>query len=235
MLPETHSFLIRGEDGQEYGPVNLEELRDWVQENRAGLGTEVRLDEPNAPWHPWQNYPELVALLAEVHVTSPVPGQPGLVLAPVWRRMIAYGLDLILAFGWYLPIFMTVALTCLPDFCVRYALYINAMSVAPQPTFAPFELLSYEQVTIGMIFNLVLALFFTGFHIAHGQTPAKALLRLRVVDQFGQKPGPLKAFLRAFVMICSMSLLFLPIAYAFFNPQRRALHDFIAGTYVVEA
>ena len=96
MLPEKHSFWIRGEDGQEYGPVDLDELRDWVQENRAGLGTEVRLDEPGAPWNPWQNYPELVALLAEVHVTSPVPGQPGLVIARLGRRMAAFALDLVL-------------------------------------------------------------------------------------------------------------------------------------------
>jgi uncharacterized RDD family membrane protein YckC len=45
----------------------------------------------------------------------------------------------------------------------------------------------------------------------------------------------MKSFLRALVLIFSMSLFFIPFAYAFFNPQRRALHDFIAGTYVVEA
>src|SRR5476651_1741553 len=98
MLPENHSFWIRGDDGQEYGPVDLDELRDWVRENRAGLGTEVRLDELNAdaPWHPWQNYPELVALLAEAQATSPVPGQPGLVIAPIWRRAVAWMMDIML-------------------------------------------------------------------------------------------------------------------------------------------
>src|SRR5271156_1050378 len=97
MLPENPTFVIRGDDGQEYGPVDLQELREWVQENRAGLGTEVRRDEPNASWHPWQNFPELIALLAEVHVTSPVPGQPALVIAPLWRRLAAFVLDFILA------------------------------------------------------------------------------------------------------------------------------------------
>ena len=73
------------------------------------------------------------------------------------------------------------------------------------------------------------------FIAAHGQTPAKSLLRLRVVDQFGQKPDLLKVLLRAVVLIFSISLFFIPLTYAFFNPQRRALHDFVAGTYVVEA
>ena len=229
MLPENHSFLIRGDDGQEYGPVDLEELRDWVQENRAGLGTEVRLDEPGAPWHPWQTYPELVALLAEVHVTSPVPGQPGLVIAPVGRRILAFALDLVLISILVTPIFITLALVCLPDWFVQYVVATS------QPPFSPPDLPQSAKVTASLISDLVLALYFTGFQAAHGKTPAKAILRLRVVDQSGQKPGIIKALLRSLALIFSMSLFFLPLTYAFFNPQRRALHDFIAGTYVVEA
>ena len=229
MLPEKNSFWIRGDDGQEYGPVDLNDLRDWVRENRAGLGTEVRLDEPGAPWHPWQNYPELVALLAEVHVTSPVPGQPGLVIAPVGRRMIAFALDLVLISILVTPIFLTLGLGFLPDWFVQYVVATS------QPPFTPPDLPLYAKVIANLISDFVLALYFTGFHAAHGKTPAKALLRLRVVDQSGRKPGPVKAFLRALALIISMSLFFLPLAYAFFNPQRRTLHDLIAGTYVVEA
>jgi uncharacterized RDD family membrane protein YckC len=229
MLPENHSFFIRGEDGQEYGPVDLDELRDWVRENRAGLGTEVRLDEPGAPWHPWQNYPELVALLAEVHVTSPVPGQPGLVIAPLGRRILAFGLDLVLISILVTPIFLTLALVCLPDWFVQYVVATS------QPPFTPPDLPLDGKVVANLISDVILALYFTGFHAAHGQTPAKALLRLRVVDQSGRKPNPVKAFLRSLALIFSMSLLFLPLTYAFLNPQRRALHDFIAGTYVVKA
>jgi uncharacterized RDD family membrane protein YckC len=228
MLPENPSFLIRGEDGQEYGPVDQDELRDWVRENRAGLGTEVRLDEPNAPWQPWQHYPELVALLAEVHVTSPVPGQPGLVLAPVGRRVVAFALDLVLILILYLPVAITVALAYMPDFCIQYTI------AASRPPFTP-ELPVHQEVIFNLILNLILALYITGFLATHGQTPAKALLRLRVVDQSGGKPSVAKSLLRALALIFSMNLLFLPMVYAFFNPQRRAVHDFIAGTYVVEA
>src|SRR5271155_2629992 len=96
MLPENRSFMVRGDDGQEYGPVDLEELREWVQENRAGLGTEVRADEPGATWSTWQSCPELIALLAEASAAAPVAGAPEMVLASVWRRVAAFGLDLIL-------------------------------------------------------------------------------------------------------------------------------------------
>ena len=229
MLPENPSFLIRGDDGHEYGPVDLEELRDWVRENRAGLGTEVRLDEPGAPWNPWQSYPELVALLAEAHAISPVPGQPGLVIAPMGRRMAAFALDLVLISILVTPIFLTMALVFLPDWFVQY---VVASSRTP---FSLPDLPLDGKVIADLISDFVLALYFTGFHAAHGQTPAKALLGVRVVNPSGQKPRPVLAFLRALALIFSMSLLFIPFAYVFLNPQRRALHDFVAGTYVVKA
>jgi uncharacterized RDD family membrane protein YckC len=235
MEPENRSFLIRGEDGLEYGPVDLDELRDWVEENRAGLGTDVRLDEPGASWHPWQTYPELVALLAEVNVTSPALGVPGMTIAPMGRRVAAFALDLILIILLYLPTVVVVTVIYMPDLCARYIQYIQYVQDSPQLPITPLEIPLSQQLIFNMIFNLILTLYVTGFLVAHGQTPAKALLRLRVVDQFGEKPSPVRAFLRALVLIFSMNLLFIPLTYAFFNPQRRTLHDFVAGTYVVEA
>jgi uncharacterized RDD family membrane protein YckC len=229
MLPENPSFWIRGDDGQEYGPVDLAELRAWAQENRAGLGTEVRLDEPGARWNPWQSYPELVALLAEVHVTSPVPGQPGLVIAPLGRRLIAFVLDLILISILVTPIFLTMTLIFLPDWFVQYVV------ASSQTPFSLPDLPLNGKLVADLVSDFVLVLYFTGFHAAHGKTPAKALLRLRVVNQLGQKPGVLKSFLRALALIFSMSLFFLPFIYAFFNPQRRTLHDLVADTCVVKA
>jgi uncharacterized RDD family membrane protein YckC len=230
MLPEHRSFVIRGEDGQEYGPVDLKELRDWVQENRAGIGTEVRRDEPSAAWHPWQTYPELVALLAEVQVTSPVPEQAAVVLAPYLRRIVAFALDIFLAALLAYPLVYLLSMeTGIPDLEERFLLAaLHPELQQPQ-----------DVMTYGMIGNLIsngmLLLYFTGFLAAHGQTPAKAIFRLRVVDANGSKPTLLKSLFRALVLLLSMSLLCLPLTYVFFNPQRRALHDIIAGTWVVEA
>jgi uncharacterized RDD family membrane protein YckC len=225
MLSENASFFVRGDDGEEYGPVDLEELRQWVGENRAGLGTEVRRDEPDALWQPWQYYPELVALLAEIHATGATASQA---IAPLGRRVAAFALDLLLIFFLYVPIFITVTVVFMPDFFVRYIV------AAHQPQLIVPDFPLNQQIILSMIFNLVLALYVTGFHVAHGQTPAKALLRLRVVNQLGNNPSPLQAFARAVTLIFSMNLFFIPFAYAFFDPQRRTLHDFVAGTYVVE-
>jgi uncharacterized RDD family membrane protein YckC len=232
MLPENRSFMVRGEDGQEYGPVDVDELRDWVRENRAGLGTEVRREDPGAAWNPWQNYPELVAMLAEVHATNPVAGSPpdlgGLAVAPLLRRLAAMIADLILFCILFVPIVSLLGLVYPMD----------TLSQAPlNPTLLqslPPEMLR-QLVEVQMISNGCLALYFTGFTAAHGQTPGKALMRLRVVQENGQKPTILNSFLRAIVLIFSIGLLFVPLAYVLINPQRRALHDLFAGTYVVEA
>jgi uncharacterized RDD family membrane protein YckC len=77
-------------------------------------------------------------------------------------------------------------------------------------------------------------LYFAGFVAAHSRTPAKSILHLRVVDAQGRKPTLSMALLRGLILMISINLYGLPLIYAFFHPQRRALHDIAAGTYVVE-
>ncbi len=220
---------MRGEDGQEYGPVDLEELREWVQENRAGLGTEVRADEPGAAWEAWQSYPELIGLLAEANASSPELGAPGLVLASVWKRIAAFGIDLILVSILVTPILITLAILFLPDWFVHYVVQTS------QPPYTYSDPPMNGKLIASLISDVAIVLYFTGFHAAHGKTPGKALLGLRVVDQAGQNPALLNSFLRAFMQVISMSILFLPFLYAFFDPQRRALHDIVADTCVVDS
>lgn len=227
MLPENRSFFIRGEDGEEYGPVDLDELRDWVRENRAGLGTEVRFDEPGAPWQPWQEYPELIALLAEVHVTSPVPGLPEAVLAPLWRRLVAWVIDIM-----FLAILLN-PFQLLLDHVIPMNEILQATANPALLQTMPTPML-YQVAAFIILDNACLVLYFTICHATYGKTPAKALLRIRVVDPNGHKPTALKAFIRALALVFSVNLLF-PLLYVFLNPQRRALHDLVANTCVVES
>ena len=92
----------------------------------------------------------------------------------------------------------------------------------------------YQVAAVVLIDNACLVLYFTVCHAAYGRTPAKALLRIRVVDQNGQKPALIKTFVRALALVFSVNLAF-PLLYAFLNPQRRTLHDLIANTCVVKA
>jgi uncharacterized RDD family membrane protein YckC len=231
-MPENHAYFVRGDDGEEYGPVGLAELREWVGENRVGLGTQVRLDGPGELWQAWQYYPELVALLAEMRATGLAVGP---VLAPVGRRILAGVLDLVLNLVLIMPLILVFYFFLPGDLLIRLFQYsqliLQGTSPLPQPPQIPF----WFQAGYDAIFLGVGMLYYTGFHALHGHTPAKAVTRLRVVDAQGRKPPFLKVLLRALVFVVSVYVFYgIPLFYILLNPQRRALHDLVAGTYVVE-
>jgi uncharacterized RDD family membrane protein YckC len=238
-MAENHAFFVRGDDGEEYGPVGLGELREWVTENRVGLGTSVRLDAPDGTYHAWQHYPELVALLAEVHVSGAIAPSSLPVLAPLGRRSVAFLLDLFLASILVLPPSFVLYFSQPIDVLVQQTHFWQEFWIAatnganPPDTMPP---LSTGYLVGGKLLSFFLPLlYFAGFHAVHGRTPAKSIFHLQVVDALGRKPSLGVALFRGFILMISVNLYGIPLIYAFFNPQRRALHDLLAGTYVVEA
>jgi hypothetical protein len=66
-------YRIIGADHREYGPVSLEQLRQWLREGRVNAQTRVRYGE--GAWQPLSSFPEVQAELAAM---QPVPpGSPG--------------------------------------------------------------------------------------------------------------------------------------------------------------
>ena len=186
--------------------IDLDELREWVQENRAGLGTEVRVDESNSLWQPWQYYPELVALLAEVRCRGPATGVPsGLIVASFGRRTLAYcpaSLILILIQILTAPlVFVVMKISGIADWQDQ----VVRMFLQPDIPVAP-ELLYYLRIT-NLMWYVITTLYMAGFLSAHGKTPAKAMLRLQVVsDGRGQEPSRQLKLLRGIVFAISISL-----------------------------
>jgi hypothetical protein len=78
------AYKVLGTDGQEYGPVNLEELRGWLAEGRVTASTQVWRNDVNA-WRPAAGFSELglgnpsvaPAASAPVSSASAVPVAPG--------------------------------------------------------------------------------------------------------------------------------------------------------------
>ena len=65
-------YKIIGADQKEYGPVTIEQLRQWLVEGRANAQTKARA-EGETEWKPLSAFPELADLLGSV------PGQPTVV------------------------------------------------------------------------------------------------------------------------------------------------------------
>lgn len=64
-------FRIIATDGRQYGPVSVEQIRQWIAEGRASAQTLVQA-EGSADWKPLGQFPELAA-----NVSGPVPPPMG--------------------------------------------------------------------------------------------------------------------------------------------------------------
>lgn len=67
-------YKIIGADGQQYGPVNLDQMRRWIAENRVRAESLVQA-EGSADWKPFNSFPELAAELKSAPPTI-TPGTP---------------------------------------------------------------------------------------------------------------------------------------------------------------
>ena len=85
---------------------------------------------------------------------------------------------------------------------------------------------------LGVTTMLQLA-YHTGFVGRFGATPGKLALRMAVVTPEGHSVGYARAFARACAEHLSMWLCGLGYLTAFFDPERRALHDHVCATRVI--
>jgi uncharacterized RDD family membrane protein YckC len=88
-------------------------------------------------------------------------------------------------------------------------------------------------VTAGSLYSLFCLFYYVYFWGARGATPGKSLLGLTVVTDSGETPiGYGRALVRLVGYGASSLLFFLGFLLIAFSPDRRALHDRIAGTRV---
>jgi len=78
-------------------------------------------------------------------------------------------------------------------------------------------------------------LYFFLFTALRGQTFGKHLMRVRVIDAYGERPSLWRALVRTLAYVPSLVLLGLGFLWIGFDREKRGLHDWIADTYVVKA
>lgn len=68
-----------------------------------------------------------------------------------------------------------------------------------------------------------------------GRTPGQRLLSTRVVDRHGQRPSLVALGLRTVAQLAGLVAAALGPLWIAFDSERRAVHDLVAGTYVVRS
>lgn len=88
-------------------------------------------------------------------------------------------------------------------------------------------------IGVGFIVGLVYNWYFWTQN--NGQTPAKSVLGIRVVDKSGGSVNSLQAIVRYIGYYINTFLLFVGWLWAIVDSEKQGLHDKLAGTYVVKA
>jgi uncharacterized RDD family membrane protein YckC len=81
---------------------------------------------------------------------------------------------------------------------------------------------------IGLVYLLVA-------HIVLGRTLGMRLLKLRIIDVYGDPPSPGRCVARCAGYVAGVATLFLGFLWMGFDSEKRGLQDWIAGTYVIRA
>jgi uncharacterized RDD family membrane protein YckC len=83
-------------------------------------------------------------------------------------------------------------------------------------------------VAIGATYALV-------FQVTTGRTPGMRAIGVRVIDLYGDDPSVARALARTAGYAIALATLGLGFLWIGFDSEKRGLHDYLAGTYVVRA
>jgi uncharacterized RDD family membrane protein YckC len=87
---------------------------------------------------------------------------------------------------------------------------------------------------LGLALAIALIYLFL-FQATTGRTLGMRVLRVRVIDLFGDPPSILRTAVRTACYLASLATLGLGFFWIGFDSEKRGLHDWLAGTYVVVA
>lgn len=91
-----------------------------------------------------------------------------------------------------------------------------------------------DQASVSGLSFLVSMVYTVGFWIAEGATPGKMAMGCKVVEVSGEPLSAGRAFGRYFAQILSALTFGIGYLMIAFTPEKRGLHDYIAGTVVVK-
>ena len=158
--------------------------------------------------------------MVEQRVTN-VSSQVGLRYASFETRLVAFVLDVIVLFS-VLALFFAVAF-------LQVLLRSDFGDVDP-----PDSAFYLAAIILLIYFFPFFPLYFLALWVWRGQTVGKMAMAIKVVRRDGHPLGVGTALLRLVGYLFSTLLLFAGFLMIAFDPQRRALHDRLADTLVVE-
>jgi uncharacterized RDD family membrane protein YckC len=167
---------------------------------------------------------------SEPPARASVRQSPAVYVVGFWKRFVAAAIDfavivpVALIITWLVSAISGVRLPAETLHLLDVDLWIDLL-LATDPAIIMALVLF---IAIGMTYLLV-------FHIVVGRTLGMRVMKLRIIDIYGDRPSPARCVGRCAGYLASAATLFLGFLWMGFDSEKRALHDWIAGTYVIRA
>ncbi len=221
-------YKIIGGDGAEYGPASLTELQSWIRDGRVARATQVWRDDLSR-WWPADRYEELQTDLTRLYATNETIVQQMTRPAGFWARVGAYLLDR----AALLPIF---AILWFPIADAQH--WLRAPPQIPtqlnDETVQKFKTESADWADHAMMVWLPLLMVYeVAFNGAFGATLGKMAIGARIRQANGARLTYSRAMLRWWAERLSEFMFYAGFLIVAIRPDKRGLHDLLAGTKVV--
>jgi uncharacterized RDD family membrane protein YckC len=216
-------YKIIGGDGVEYGPATLDELRSWILDGRvAGMTRVWRSDL--AAWSAADRYTELRPDLARLHAAAVTTwARP----CGFWARLAAYIIDRFVLVAIFIAVWSPIAEP-------RHWAVPEIPQELTQASFDQFR----QQMGVWMdhavpIFYPIFLLYDVLLTGRFGATLGKMAIGAKITLVDGSPITYRRALLRWLGARVSDFCLFVGYFMILTNPEKRALHDWLAGTRVI--
>jgi uncharacterized RDD family membrane protein YckC len=168
--------------------------------------------------------------------TTPPAAQPSRREAPsvhvvgFWKRAAAAAIDLAIVFP------VTLVITWIVSKIAGVHLPPNNLRLTDVDLWLDLVLATDPALIMGLVMFVAIGLvYLLVAHIVLGRTLGMRVLKMKVIDVYGDPPSPRRCALRCAGYVASAATLFLGFLWIGFDSEKRGLHDWIAGTYVIRA
>jgi uncharacterized RDD family membrane protein YckC len=166
-------------------------------------------------------------------VIEPRPGKrevPSVYVIGFWKRLAAAAID----FAIVVPVALII--TLLVGAIAGVHLPPSKLHLLDFDLWIDLVLATDPALVMGLVLFIAMGLtYLLVAHIVLGRTLGMRLLDMKIIDVYGDPPSPGRCVIRCAGYLAGVATLFLGFLWIGFDSEKRGVHDWIAGTYVIRA
>jgi uncharacterized RDD family membrane protein YckC len=145
-----------------------------------------------------------------------------------WKRFAAAAID----FSVILPVAMLI--TFIVSKIANVHLPAKNIKLLDIDMWIDLVLATNSALVMALVLFIAIALtYLLVFHITLGRTLGMRVLKMKIIDVYGDPPSPARCVARCAGYLAGVATLFLGFLWIGFDNEKRGLQDWIAGTYVI--